>query len=202
MYFAAAVTSIAIGVTMLASLVRVAEVYPPEPEITVRQVVAPPKVALVVATLEPTSEPTSAPSPSPVLMALVRSTPTPVTVASTVATPVATPVAAVVQPLTASGRVQAIYAALARSSWPSYLWDKVVEIAGCESSYDPNEIGDSGRALGLLQIRSDAHPDLVANYAVMTLAGNLEAAWLVYLRKGAMLGLPPGVGSFTPWSCA
>lgn len=200
MYFAAAVTSIAIGMTMLASLVRVAEVYTPEPEITVRQVVAPPKLALVIATPEPTPEP----SPSPVLMALVRSTPAPapVAIALTVATPVATPVAAVVQPLTPSTKVQAIYAALARSSWPSHLWDKVVQIAGCESSYDPDEIGDSGRALGLLQIRSDAHPDLVANYAVMTLAGNLEAAWLVYLRKGAMLGLPPGVGSFSPWSCA
>lgn len=198
MYVAAMITSIAIGMTMLASIVRVVDVYPDAPEVTLRQVVAPPEVVVVIATVEPTQEPNrpypEPPlEPSPVLMALVRSTPTPIAAALTVATAAPAPIPRAVPPSSLAGRVQAIYDALARSSWPAYLWDKVVDIARCESTYNPGEVGDSGRALGLLQIRSDWHPDIVADYNVLTIDGALAGAWLVYTRAG---------NSFAPWSCA
>ncbi len=89
-----------------------------------------------------------------------------------------------------------LYQGLSRSPWPSSLWPEVVRIARCEA-YNPVGVnaraeGDSGRALGLLQIRVDAHPDLARDYDLLTVDGALAAAWVVYTRAGR---------SFTPWSC-
>ncbi len=89
-----------------------------------------------------------------------------------------------------------LYQGLSRSPWPSSLWPEVVRIARCEA-YNPAGVnaraeGDSGRALGLLQIRVDAHPDLARDYDLLTVDGALAAAWVVYTRAGR---------SFTPWSC-
>lgn len=89
-----------------------------------------------------------------------------------------------------------LYQALARSPWPKELWSEVVRIASCESKYgavmDYRAEGDSGRALGVLQVRVDAHPDLARDYDLFTVEGALAASWVIYQRAGY---------SFRPWSC-
>jgi hypothetical protein len=90
-----------------------------------------------------------------------------------------------------------LYQALARSAWPRELWPEVVRIASCESRHGSGvnsaAEGDSGRALGLLQIRVDAHRDLARQFDLLTVDGALGAAWVLYQRSGH---------SFHPWSCA
>jgi len=83
--------------------------------------------------------------------------------------------------------------ALVRSQWPPELWPRVVEIARCESQHDNLAIGDGGLALGLMQVRIDAHPDLAATHDLWSYDGSLAASWIIYLRAGR---------SFAPWSCS
>lgn len=83
--------------------------------------------------------------------------------------------------------------ALARSPWPPELWPAVVEIARCESQHDKRAVGDQGRSLGLMQVHISAHPDLAASHNLLDEDGNLDAAWVIYVRAGY---------SFRPWSCA
>jgi hypothetical protein len=103
----------------------------------------------------------------------------------------------VVQPRPVPLTVGELYQALARSPWPRDLWPEVVRIARCESKLgtgmDSVAEGDSGRALGVLQIRVDAHRDLARDFDLLTIDGALGAAWVLYQRSGR---------SFAPWSCA
>ena len=103
----------------------------------------------------------------------------------------------IVEPEPIPVTVGELYQALARSPWPRELWPQVVRIAQCESRWgsgvDSAAEGDGGRALGVLQIRVDAHRELARDFDLLTLDGALGAAWVVYQRSGR---------SFSPWSCA
>jgi hypothetical protein len=81
---------------------------------------------------------------------------------------------------------------LSGSLWPEYLWDEVIAIAECESRFRPWAVGDEGLALGLLQIRVDAHPALARSFDLLNANDNLAAGFVVYLAAGK---------SFDPWSC-
>lgn len=102
----------------------------------------------------------------------------------------------IVQPTPLKLTTGELYQALARSPWPKELWTEVVRIASCESKYgtamDYRAEGDGGRALGVLQVRVDAHPDLARDYDLFTVDGALTASWVIYQRAGY---------SFRPWSC-
>jgi hypothetical protein len=128
-----------------------------------------PEVTSVSSSLETPARPTEVPV---IALRIVQADPLPVTVGE-------------------------LYQALARSPWPQSLWTEVVRIAQCESRYgsgmDGAAEGDSGRALGVLQIRVDAHRELAQRYDLLTIDGSLAAAWEVYQRAGS---------SFAPWSCA
>ena len=81
---------------------------------------------------------------------------------------------------------------LSGSLWPEYLWDEVTAIAECESRFRPWAVGDDGRAVGLMQIRTDVHPGIAHKFDLYTASENLSAAWVVYLEAGK---------SFKPWAC-
>ena len=81
---------------------------------------------------------------------------------------------------------------LAGSLWPEYLWDEVTAIAECESRFRPWAVGDDGRAVGLMQIRTDVHPGIADKFDLYNANDNLSAAWVVYLEAGK---------SFKPWAC-
>ena len=102
----------------------------------------------------------------------------------------------IVQPTPLKVTTGELYQALARSPWPKELWSEVVRIASCESKYgaamDYRAEGDGGRALGVLQVRVDVHPDLARDYDLFTVDGALTASWVIYQRAGY---------SFRPWSC-
>ncbi len=82
-------------------------------------------------------------------------------------------------------------AALARSPWPPHLWPQLISVARCESNLNPLAVGDHGRALGLMQVRTDYNPGLAMRYDLMTYDGALAAAWELYLE-----------GGWSRWSCA
>jgi hypothetical protein len=86
---------------------------------------------------------------------------------------------------------QRVRALLARSPWPPYLHAQALAVIGCESTYNPNAVGDDGLALGLLQIRTDYHPRL-ARWDLLDPHQNLIAGYVVYLQSG---------GSWDPWTC-
>jgi len=80
---------------------------------------------------------------------------------------------------------------LKRSPWPRWLHAQALAVIACESTFNPNAIGDDGLALGLLQIRTDYHPQL----ALMDLLDpqqNLLAGYVIYLEAGR---------SWSPWTC-
>lgn len=89
--------------------------------------------------------------------------------------------------LTRAGLLQA----LKGTSWPEWTHHTVANIAWCESNFRAWVRGDSGKAHGLLQIRTDAHPELVG-LGLLTVRGNLEAGYRVWQKAGQ---------SFRPWSC-
>ena len=130
--------------------------------------------------------------------------PAPVPLAMAPAAPLSSPAAEVTvvslriveaQPIPVT--VGELYQALARSPWPRELWPQVVRIAQCEArlgtGVDGAAEGDGGRALGVLQIRVDAHRELARDFDLLTIDGALGAAWVVYQRADR---------SFAPWSCA
>jgi hypothetical protein len=127
------------------------------------------EVTPAVATIEVAREPS--PEAAVIALRIVQQQPIPVTVGE-------------------------LYQALARSAWPREFWPQVVGIAQCEarwgSGVDAAAEGDSGRALGALQIRVDAHRELARQFDLLTIDGALGAAWVVFQRSGY---------SFAPWSC-
>ena len=80
---------------------------------------------------------------------------------------------------------------LKRSPWPYWLHAQALAVIGCESTYNPNAVGDDGLALGLLQIRIDWHPR-IARMDLLDPHENLIAGYIIYLQAG---------GSWAPWSC-
>lgn len=145
--------------------------------------------------------------PRPVVEAAPLEAPTPLAVQRMVAlmaaTPAATPEPApqvlivsapmrLVSPQPIPITVGELYQSLARSDWPAYLWDDLEAIARCESTLNLNAEGDGGRAIGLLQIRVDAHREKSVRYDLRALDDQLAAAWLVYVEASG----------FRPWSCA
>lgn len=80
------------------------------------------------------------------------------------------------------------------SNWPKYLYPQVRGIAYCEASVwvspteqrlDPGaNTGDGGLALGLMSIRIDYHPDLVARYNLTNAVDNLNAGFDIYTESG------------------
>lgn len=86
----------------------------------------------------------------------------------------------------------ALLPAIERAGWPPELHPALLWIIICESGGNALALGDHGRAYGLMQIRADMHPGLVARYDLWDPVGNLMAARELYLASG----------SFAPWSCA
>lgn len=86
----------------------------------------------------------------------------------------------------------ALIPAMEQAGWPSELHGALLWIIQCESGGNAHALGDRGRAYGLMQIRADMHPGLVARYDLWDPVGNLAAARELYLASG----------SFAPWSCA
>lgn len=83
--------------------------------------------------------------------------------------------------------------ALAASPWPAELWSKVTAIAMCESKLNANAVGDNGRALGLMQVRSDYHGEKLKKHDPFTYEGSLALAYEIYVEARY---------SFSPWTCA
>ena len=102
--------------------------------------------------------------------------------------PVGVPVAPVVYPAEEGWMRQV----LDKSPWPAELHDEVVEIAFCESSWNPAAVGDDGLALGLMQVRTDYHQALAKKYDLLSPSDNLVAAWAIYVQAQE---------TFRPWSC-
>lgn len=42
----------------------------------------------------------------------------------------------------------------------------MMEVISCESSFNPNAIGDSGKSYGLSQIHTPSHPDITKEQAL------------------------------------
>ena len=80
---------------------------------------------------------------------------------------------------------------LKRSPWPLWLHGQVIKVAMCESSHNPDAVGDDGMALGLLQIRTDYHPKL-ARLNLFDPDINLLAGYVIFLEAGR---------TWNPWSC-
>ena len=85
-----------------------------------------------------------------------------------------------------------LFAALYRSPWPQRYWSQLVAIARCESSLDAAALGDGGLAVGLLQLRQDAHAPLARVLDFADVEDALVAAYVVFLEARG----------FTPWACA
>ena len=79
-------------------------------------------------------------------------------------------------------REQNVRLAVAESPWAGM--PEVVEVVACESRHESDAVGDQGRAIGLLQVRTDAHPDLARRYDLFDPAQNLRAGWEIYQRQG------------------
>ena len=113
--------------------------------------------------------------------------------------PMPVPVIAPVAPVEATA-IPVVYPAeeswmrqvLDESPWPAELHDEVVEIAFCESSWNPAAVGDDGLALGLMQVRTDYHAALAEKYDLLSPSDNLIAAWAIYVQAQE---------TFRPWSC-
>ena len=82
-------------------------------------------------------------------------------------------------------------AALKLSPWPPWLHEQAVAVIGCESAHNPSAIGDDGLALGLFQIRTDYHPELV-RLGLLDPLQNLTAGFIIYLKAGR---------TWQPWTC-
>lgn len=85
-----------------------------------------------------------------------------------------------------------LLALLAESPWPRHEWPTVVRVAYCESRFQPEAVGDGGRAEGLMQIRTDVWHRLARSFDLMDARDNLTAAYVAYLEAGG----------WWPWSCA
>lgn len=79
---------------------------------------------------------------------------------------------------------ESFWSALEVSSWPENLHGWVERVARCESGLNPAAVGDGGRAIGLMQIRADMHPELAATHDLFDPRDNLEAAWLIFTWQG------------------
>jgi len=168
----AVVFALGLAISCDASRGRVLQA-PSTPVATATVLAAP---ATVAATVSPTPDDASHKQP----LSVASPTPAPAPV-----------IQAVRVPLPAE-RVAVFRDALKRSPWPDGLHAELEEIAACESSLVPAQIGDGGLAYGWLQVRIDYHPALAAAYDLLDGPSNLEAGWLVYQGAG---------GSFQPWSC-
>jgi hypothetical protein len=93
---------------------------------------------------------------------------------------------------TTSTHEEAFALAVESSPWPAHLWATLTEIARCESRFDPSQVGDSGRSLGVLQVHTPAWPHLERAFDLLDLGDNLAAGWIIYVEAGR---------TFAPWSC-
>lgn len=76
---------------------------------------------------------------------------------------------------------------------PISAWSRFRRRAWCESRFIAGMVGDDGRAVGLLQIRVDQHPDLARRYDLFDPVQNLNAAYELE-GQAARMRLP------TPWA--
>jgi hypothetical protein len=82
------------------------------------------------------------------------------------------------------------------SVWPERYHSALIEIARCESQFNPAALGDydedgEPQAVGLMQVRKDYHPRLLG-LGLSNGNANLVAAYVVFLEAGR---------SFRPWAC-
>jgi hypothetical protein len=80
---------------------------------------------------------------------------------------------------------------LKRSPWPRWLHAQALAVIACESTYNPNGVGDDGLALGLFQVRTDYHPKL-SRLDLFDPQENLLAGYIIWLEAGR---------SWNPWTC-
>ena len=114
---------------------------------------------------------------------------------ASVATPVAQPVSTALPDAFLLSREE-LRPALERT-WPEYRHEEVLAVIDCESRFKPGEVGDNGRAFGLMQIRIDFWPHLAAAYDLTDPEQNLAAGRQAFLEWRAAFG---GSG-WGAWSC-
>ena len=74
--------------------------------------------------------------------------------------------------------------------WPEHLHSSVNAIVHCESTHNPNAVGDYGASLGLFQLwRGHFTPEEIQSWDNPIV--NSQVAYRVYRREG-----------FRPWTCA
>lgn len=137
----------------------------------------------------PTATPTATPTPIP-----PTATPTPIPPTATPVPPTATPVPPTVTPApvqhvsSASGQLSRdqMLGLVQAAGFPSWAWEPALDIADCESGWNPNATGSAGE-MGLWQIHPAYHAD--ATYDPL---GNAHAAYRI----------SNGGRDWSAWTCA
>lgn len=80
---------------------------------------------------------------------------------------------------------------IGRTDWPSELWPYVWMVSRCEATGPTDDtinqglVGDgglvgTGPSVGAMMINTAAHPEIMQDYDVYELYGNLQAGYIVY----------------------